>query len=67
MKVSIADSKLYIDGEYLLSQEGITQGDPLAMPMYALGIVHQLASVDVSQIWYALLMPAGGSLLSLCS
>ena len=59
------DSKLYIDGSYILSQEGTTQGDPLAMPMYALGVVpliQQLADFEVSQMWYADDASAGGSL-----
>ena len=64
------DSKLYIDGSFILSQDGTTQGDPLAMPMYALGIVpliQQLAEFEVSQMWYADDASAGGSFLNLSS
>ena len=64
------DSKLYIDGNYLLSQEDTTQGDPLAMTMYAQGVVpliQKLSNIDVSQMWYGDDASAGGSLQSLSS
>ena len=60
---------MYIDGSYLLFQEGTTQGDPLAIPMYALGVVpliQQLADMNVSQIWYADDASAGGDIWGLC-
>ncbi len=61
------NAELFIDGEILFSQEGTTQGDPLAMAMYALGTLplisklHQLAK----QVWYADDAMAGGKLLQL--
>ena len=39
-----------------VSEEGTTQGNPLAMPMYALGVVPLINSLSadfVSQVWYA--------------
>ena len=40
----------------LLSEEGTTQGDPLAMPMYALGVVPLISALSddfIEQVWYA--------------
>jgi len=41
-------SDLYIDGEVLHSQEGTTQGDPLAMPFYALATVPLITKLSDS-------------------
>ena len=60
-------SHLFIDGTSLLSREGTTQGDPLAMPMYAISVVpviRQLMGL-ARQVWYADDAAAGGSLLQL--
>ena len=60
-------SHLFIDGTSLLSREGTTQGDPLAMPMYAISVVpviRQLMGM-ARQVWYADDAAAGGSLLQL--
>ena len=45
-----------MDGEVLWSEEGTTQGDPLAMPMYALATIplsDHLSTHAISQVWYA--------------
>ena len=49
------DANLFVGGETILSQEGTTQGDPLAMAMYALALVPMIARLNdtVKQIWYA--------------
>ena len=46
---------LLVDGDVILSQEGTTQGDPLAMPMYGLSTIQIIRKMDgiCKQIWYA--------------
>ena len=52
-----------------MSEEGTTQGDPLAMPMYALAtipLINRLRDeTNVVQVWYADDASASGSLSSL--
>ena len=48
-------SDLYVGGEILASNEGTTQGDPLAMSMYAVGImplIHELQPTGTKQFWF---------------
>ena len=59
------NAQLFIDGETLFSQEGTTQRDPLAIAMYAIGIlplINHLQSEDVQQVWFADDATAGGKL-----
>ena len=63
--------QLFIDGENLLSQEGTTQGDPLAMAimaMYAIAVnpqIHRLKHDTTKQICFADDATAGGKLNNL--
>jgi len=60
-------ANLYVDGDTLLSREGTTQGDPLAMSMYSVGIlplIHHVSG-DVKQVWYADDATAAGELSNL--
>lgn len=64
------DVPLFIGGETLYSQEGATQGDPLAMAMYAPAIsplINELkdADLDTKQVWYADDASAGAKLAHL--
>ena len=62
------NTQLFIDGETIMSQEGTTQGDPLAMAMYAIAItplIHHLKDTAVHQAWFADDATAGGNLTNL--
>ena len=65
-----SSTNLFVGGTTLLSQEGTTQGDPLAMMMFALAIVPLIQTVKTSettQSWFADDAACGGRLRRLRS
>ena len=59
---------LYINGETLLSQKGTTEGDLLAMAMYAIAMVpliERIANENVKQTWCADDAAVGGNVVSI--
>ena len=63
-----SDINLFIENDTTFSSEGVTQGDPLAMAMYAIStipLIRSLKTDTVTQVWYANDASAGGSLLKL--
>lgn len=46
---------LFLGGKSIIAHEGVTQGDPLAMPFYAIATVPLIDRLPghVSQVWYA--------------
>ena len=61
-------SELNVGGETMLSMEGTTQGDPLAMAMFAIAtrpLIERVACAKADQIWFADDAGAGGKLTRL--
>ena len=62
-------AELFVGGSMLQSAEGTTQGDLLAMPLYALAtvpLIRKLSFVSpIKQVWYADDATAAGSLIHL--
>ena len=61
-------SHLFVGGRILLSDEGTTQGDPLAMAMFALATVPLIRKIAIPgsvQAWFADDSASGGKLTSL--
>ena len=50
-----APTELFVDCDVILSQEGTTQGDPLAMAMYGLATIPLIRRLNgpCKQVWYA--------------
>ena len=61
------EPSLFIGGETIHSRKGTTQGDPLAMAMYAIGTLPLILQLEhlANQVWYADDSLAGGNIKSL--
>ena len=63
-----SNAELFVGKDTILSQEGMTQGDPLSMVLYALSTLPLIARVsqpNLTQTWFADDAGAGASLQSL--
>lgn len=63
-----ADASLFVGGDTLYSTEGTTQGDPLAMAMFAIAVrplVDRLMIAQTTQVWFADDASSGGAVFSL--
>ena len=58
---------LFIDGECILSEEGTTQGDPLAVAKYVLSTVPLINKLEglATQVWFSDDAAPAGSLVDL--
>ena len=65
------DTQLFIDKTFILSQEGTTQGDPLAMSMFALASIPLINTLmshsSAKQVWYADDAAAAGGIKELAN
>ena len=63
-----SSSDMFVGGEIILSTEGTTQGDPLAMAIYSVAItplIRRVKQEDTKQIWFADDATGGGKLRGL--
>ena len=63
-----AAAPLFVGGEVIYSREGTTQGDPLAMAIFAIAVrplIDRLTMAQATQIWFADDAASGGKLQAL--